>query len=206
MRRTLFLAMTVTANCVGAWNSIMEMENDICVALTNDNILLSTPFTNQLHLATGSPSEEMKSEAHMLLAINAYQNFLITVDQSWLCRELSHASNAVAAIGTHADKWQYWMARFLHASAFISTNDYVASYAILTNALDGMAAYPHTNLASLVEGRIMDKFEMPGANMSMAFKVFAGMSAAELGMGGVATNYANQVPLPYRNTILEFVR
>ena len=47
---------------------------------------------------------------------------------------------------------------------------------------------------------------MPNIDVREAMKVMAGMSAAVTGNGSVATNYANQVPGPYKNTILEFVK
>ena len=203
---TLLLCMAMLAHCVGAWNTVAEMENEVCMALTNDAILLSATFTNNLHAAANSPFEEMRSEAHLLLAINAYQNFLNTMDEGWLHHEMLNTSNAVVAIGSHTDKWQYWMARFLHAGAFASLNDYMSSYATATNALNGLTASSYTNALSTVETCIMRKFEMTGIDISAAFKVFAGMSAAELGLGESATNYANQVPVPYRNTILEFIK
>ena len=43
-------------------------------------------------------------------------------------------------------------------------------------------------------------------NVTSAMKVFAGLSAAQLGMGCVATNFANQVPADYKVKMLEFMK
>ena len=53
---------------------------------------------------------------------------------------------------------------------------------------------------------ILDKYDMTGGGVSEAMKIMAGMSAACLGMGNVASNYANQVSAPHRNTIFEFIK
>ena len=206
MRGLVLFLTSMAAYCACAWNSIAEMETDICVALTNDSYLLSAPFTNQLNEALGAASVEMRCEAHMLLAINAYHNFLKTIDESWLQRERINASNAVVDIGLHADKWQYWSARFIYAGAFASIDDYMASYSIITNVLKELSIHPYTNNTASVESRIIEKFEMSDIDITTAFKVLAGMSAAELGLEGTATNYANQVPVPYRNMIFDFIK
>jgi len=206
MKRIVVLAAFLVVKCVVAWDTICEMESDVCVALTNDDFLVSAAFTNQLNSATNASSVEMKSEAHLLLSINAYQNFLNTADDGWLCREMLNASNAVDSIGAHSNKWQYWMARFMYASAQISEQRFSDSYSTLTNALEEILRVGYTNANSDVERAMLRKYEMSDLNITDAMKVFAGMTAAELGMGNVATNYANQVATPYHNMILEFIR
>ena len=206
MKRIVILAAFLVVKCVVAWDTICEMESDVCVALTNDDFLVSAAFTNQLNSATNAVSVEMKSEAHLLLSINAYQNFLNTADDGWLCREMLNASNAVDSISAHSNKWQYWMARFTYASAQISEQRFFDSYSTLTNALEEILRVGYTNANSDVERAMLRKYEMPDLNITDAMKVFAGMTAAELGMGNVATNYANQVAAPYHNMILEFIR
>ncbi len=200
-----FIAFGVTKS-IWAWNSISEMESDICIALTNDEYFLSATFTNKLNSATNSASSEMKTEAYLLLSINAYQNFLNTADDIWLCQELSTASNAVISSGNHVDKWQYWMAKFTYASALVSQQHFADSYSSLVAALAEITETGYTNGVSIVETGLLRKYEMPNLQIVDALKVFAGMTAAELGMGNVATNYANQVPMPYRNKIMNFVR
>ena len=117
MRRIHFFVTLLAVKCLWAWNSIDEMESDVCIALSNRNYLVSEIFTSNLNSATNSSSIEMKTEAHIILSISAYQNFLNTADDGWLWHEMQNASNAVASIGIHTNKWQYWMAKFTCASA-----------------------------------------------------------------------------------------
>ncbi len=96
---TLLTAITVM-EAAFAWNSITEMESCICMALTNDDYLVSAAFTNQLNSASLSASDEMRAEAYMLLSVSGYRKFLDTADEMWLGQEMSNASNAVVAIGS----------------------------------------------------------------------------------------------------------
>ncbi len=205
MKRVLFLCIVVAAKGILAWNSIAEMESDICVALTNDKRLVGAAFTGQLCSATNSTSIEMKTEAHLLLSVSAYQNFLQSADDKWLYYEMNHASNAVMSIGNKTGTWQYWMTRFSYASAQISVQRFADSYSTLTNALAEMSNAGYTSSGSSVERAILHRYEMPDLDIEGAMKVFAGMTAAQLGMGNAATNHANQVPSIYRNTIMDFL-
>lgn len=157
-------------------------------------------------MTTNSASVEMKTEAYMLLSVNAYQNFLNTADASWLDCEKIHASNAVASINAQTNTWQHWMARFTYASAQISMEQFTGSYATLTNALEEITKAGYTSGNSCVERAILRKYEMPDLKIKDAMKVFAGLAAAKLGMGHVTTNYANQVPISYRSKMMEFIR
>ena len=64
-------------------------------------------LTNQLNAACNSGSDEMKSEAYMLLSIHAYENFLHTADSDWLRPEMFNASNSVEAINMHTNKFNF---------------------------------------------------------------------------------------------------
>lgn len=206
MKRILFLCIVVAAKGILAWNSVAEMEADICVALTNDKRLVSAAFAGQLSSATNSASIEMKTEAHLLLSISAYQNFLQSADDKWLYYEMNHASNAVMSIGNMTNAWQYWMTRFSYANAQISVQQFADAHSTLTNALAEMRNAGHANASSSVERAILHRYEMPDLDIGGAMKVFAGMTAAQLGIGNVATNYADQVPSLYRNMIIDFLR
>lgn len=206
MKYIVFMIIFVAGSIIWAWDTVDEMESDIVVALTNNSYLVSATFTDQLNSATNSALVEMKTDAYLLLSLTAFQNFLNTAEGGWLCREMFNASNAVEAIGIHSNKWQYWMARFTYASAQISQQHFSSSYSTLTNALEEIARTGYVSADSDAERAILHKYEMPDLNIVDAMKVFAGMAAAELGMGNVATNYANQVPMPYRNKIHDFVR
>ena len=53
---------------------------------------------------------------------------------------------------------------------------------------------------------ILAYYEITNANIEIAFKIYAGMASAGIGMGNEATNFANQVATPYRNMILQFIQ
>ena len=205
MRYLLALCVFALSGATYAWDTIGEMEAEICVALTNDNHLLSQEFTNKLNVALSSASCEMRCEAYMLLSMNAYQNFLETADDSWLGIEMYNASNAVAVAGTSPDTWRYWTSRFLYAGAYASADEYVVSLSVASNAVSQLASIPYTNGQVLVERAILAKHDMPDVGICEAMKIMAGMSAASLGMGGVATNFASQVSQQYRDIIYEFI-
>ena len=204
MRLLVFVALVMFANCARAWDSIGEMEADVCIALTNNNYLLSPAFTNQLNLAINSSSAEMRSEAYMMHSIRAYQVFIDTADDSWLQSEMSNATNSILTIGSSADKWQYWMSRFIYAGACCSVSDYEKSLGVMTHSLQELFVSNYTEGSNVVERAILGKFEMANVGIGEAMRIMAGMSAAELRIGSLVTNYANQVSAPYRNRILQF--
>ena len=206
MKYVLILILFTMSNHAFAWDTLAEMDVDVCVALTNNAFLMSASFTNKLNMACNSGSDELRSEAYMLLSIHAYENFLNTADSNWLRPEMFNASNSVEAIGMHTNKWQFWMSRFLLAGACCSAPNYERAYALTTNSIHLLVSSGYTNRASMVEHAILRKYEMDGLEVADAMRVMAGMSAAELGMGDMATNFANQVSTPYRNIIFDFVR
>lgn len=206
MKLVLVLMLFAMANHAFAWDTIAGMDVDVCRALTNNAFLMSASFTNQLSVACNSGSDEMKSEAYMLLSIHAYENFLHTADSGWLRTEMFNASNSVEVIGVHTNKWQFWMSRFLLAGACCSVSNYERAFAVATNSIHLLVVSGYTNQTAMVECAILKKFEMDGLGVADAMRVMAGMSAAELGIGDVATNFANQVSTPYRNIIFDFAR
>lgn len=206
MKRFVFILMLMVVDCVCAWNSVLEMETDFCLAMTNGEYLLSAAFSNQLSSATNLTSAESRSEVFMLSAIHAAQNFEVTDDERWIQEEMQMASNAVVAIGMQANKWQYWMSRFVYAGAYASQSDYGKALFVMTNSLSEISVSGCTNDASPVCRAILRKFEMPDISVFEAMKVMAGMSAASIGERIIATNFANQVVAPYRSIILEFAQ
>ena len=190
---------------VSCTSAAMNIEDEICLALTNKSYLLSHEFTNSMNAVVASTNALMRCEAYMLLSINAYQNFLETANEEWLAREMSNASNSVNAIGMDTDTWQYWMSRFLYASAYASIDNYGTSLSIASNAVVEVMQFNYTNEVSKVEHAILSKYEMSDIGIVEALKVLTGMSAASLGYTGVATNYAIQVSAPYRSVIYEFL-
>ena len=176
------------------------------MALTNGDYLLSAAFSNQLSSATNLTSAESRSEVFMLSAIHAAQNFEVTDDERWIQEEMKMASNAVVVIGMQANKWQYWMSRFVYAGAYASQSDYGKALFVMTNSLSEISVSDCTNDVSPVCRAILRKFEMPDIGVFEAMKVMAGMSAASIGERILATNFANQVVAPYRSIILEFAQ
>lgn len=206
MKRCVFILMLMVVDCVCAWDSVSEMETDFCLALTNGDYLLSAAFSNQLSSATNLTSAESRSEVFMLSAIHAAQNFEVTDDERWIQEEMKMASNAVVVIGMQANKWQYWMSRFVYAGAYASQSDYGKALFVMTNSLSEISVSDCTNDVSPVCRAILRKFEMPDIGVFEAMKVMAGMSAASIGERIIATNFANQVVAPYRSIILEFAQ
>ena len=206
MKRCVFILMLMVVDCVCAWDSVSEMETDFCLALTNGDYLLSAAFSNQLSSATNLTSAESRSEVFMLSAIHAAQNFEVTDDERWIQEEMKMASNAVVVIGMQANKWQYWMSRFVYAGAYASQSDYGKALFVMTNSLSEISVSDCTNDVSPVCRAILRKFEMPDIGVFEAMKVMAGMSAASIGERILATNFANQVVAPYRSIILEFAQ
>lgn len=206
MKRCVFILMLMVVDCVCAWDSVSEMETDFCLALTNGDYLLSAAFSNQLSSATNLTSAESRSEVFMLSAIHAAQNFEVTDDERWIQEEMKMASNAVVVIGMQANKWQYWMSRFVYAGAYASQSDYGKALFVMTNSLSEISVSDCTNDVSPVCRAMLRKFEMPDIGVFEAMKVMAGMSAASIGERIIATNFANQVVAPYRSIILEFAQ
>ena len=206
MKRCVFILMLMVVDCVCAWDSVSEMETDFCLALTNGDYLLSAAFSNQLSSATNLTSAESRSEVFMLSAIHAAQNFEVTDDERWIQEEMKMASNAVVVIGMQANKWQYWMSRFVYAGAYASQSDYGKALFVMTNSLSEISVSDCTNDVSPVCRAILRKFEMPDIGVFEAMKVMAGMSAASIGERIIATNFANQVVAPYRSIILGFAQ
>lgn len=206
MKKMVFVSIAMVINGVCAWTSVSEMERDFCAALTNSEYLLSAAFTNQLSSATNLLTAASRCEVFMLSAIHAAQSFEATAGEHWIQEEMKHASNAVVAIGMQTDKWQYWLSRLVYAGAYASQSNYEGSLRVMTNSLNEIAISGFTNDVSAVGQLILKKYEMPNIDVCEAMKVMAGMSAAVSGYGNIATNYASQVPGPYKNTILEFVK
>ena len=206
MKKLLLSFAFLLVNTVYAWDSLVEMENEICCAMTNNAHLLSESFTNKLSAALSSSSVEMRGEAYVVLSINAYQNYLNTMEEHWLQTEFINASNAVETLVQNFDKWQYWVAKFVYAGSYASVSDFSNTFSEASASLVAIGASNYTNSSSSVESAILGKFEMHGLDVEDALKVMSAMSAAELGMGNVATNYANQLPATYRNMIFDFMR
>ena len=206
MKKFVLISMVMVVNCACAWNSVSEMEEDFCVALTNSDYLLSAIFTNRLSSVTNFTSAELRCEVFMLSAIHAAQSFEVTADIGWIQEEMKQASNAVVVVGKQPDKWQYWMSRLVYAGACASLSNYEGSFCVMTNSLNEINSFGFTNDVSLVGQLLLKKYEMSGIGVREAMMVMAGMSAAVTGDGSVATNYANQVSVPYKSTILEFIK
>ena len=206
MKKSIMLVFATIAIDSWAWNALSEMEEAICVAVTNDAQLLNASFTNQLVSAsTNRTSSAMRCEAYMLLSICAYQHYLDTQESAYLADESRCASNAVVTAGNDRTSWRYWMARVAFASSFVSRSEYGEVCSLMQNSLVQYASSGYTNEMSQVEKAILTRFEMDGLDLPGAMRVMAGMSAASLGNKDAARQYANQVPDKYKRIMLEFI-
>lgn len=202
MRTVAFFLMMFMACEVAAWTSEAEMDAEVCTALAAGKDAWRPAFVSQLQeAATNGRSAEMRCEASMLLSLSAWQSFLDTMDEAWMGREMAYATNAVEQIGTATNTWQYWMARFVHAGAHASNCRYVQALSILGDSIDRMTREHGTNEVTDVERAILRLFEMPDLVTVDAMRAFSGMSAAALGDGNAATNFAVQLPPRYRTMI-----
>ena len=205
VQRVFGLLAALMACAAAAWTSEAEMDAAVCKALSAGKNAWSPAFVGQLReTATNAAcSAGMRCEASMLLSLNAWQCFLDTMDGIWMVHERVHAERAVEQIGAATNAWQYWMARFVRAGAAASDCDYARALSVLSNAVDRMAREQATNTATGVECAFLRLFDLPDVATIDAMRVLAGMSAAMLGDGNVATNFAFQVPPRYRAMILE---
>ena len=202
------------AICVGAtcslflfgWTSIAELELDASLALTNPENLFDQGFSNSLSSAIQSTNQIMKIDANLVQAIAHYQCFLNTADACFIGDEMQCLSNVVDLTVGMTNSWQFWAGRFLLAGAYASDNDLGTAYQISTNhirMLQDLGIQQETNILC---SAILAYYEITNTNVEVAFKIYAGMASAGLGMRSEATNFANQVATPYHNMILEFIQ
>ena len=186
-----------------AWDTLSEMESESCAALTNEQILVSAEFTNKLHAAFNSQDLCMRMDAGILLAICSHQMFLRTSEESDLVRVLHNASNAVVCASNNTDKWQYWMSKLVFAGSIGMNGNRPMSYCMLTNSICERAQINYTNQETVLERAILDYYEFFGADIFSAYKILAGVNAADLGLYDAATNYASQVPPIHAAQLIE---
>ena len=186
-----------------AWTGVDDFEVEACVALTNSQYLTSAEYTNKLSRAWTSDNLELRLDARIVFAASEYQRFLDEADVSGLNGEFSQLSNVVNQTSALTNLWQHWTSRLLYAGSFASHDDYVHSYAILTNLLERANCSDAVETTNRLHAALLKHYELSDLSTTNAVKVMAAMSAGELGLGNVVTNFANQVPLNYRNIIFD---
>ena len=189
-----------------AWDSVQELEADACCALTNAQYLTSEQYVASLRSCITNSDMAISADAQIMLALSARQRFWDSMDSSMTEVEMQHISNVVASVQLDRLDWRYWISRLIYASAHADVDDYSQAYYVLTNAICSMQTPVIQFETNSLPRAILNRYELTGLSMEMAFKVLAGMSAAELGKGVEATNFANQVSAPYREMILRFIR
>ena len=196
------MAMLLSMATLG-WTGVDDFEVEACVALTNSQYLMSVDYTNKLSRALASDNLELRLDARIVLAASEYQRFLDEADVSGLNGEFNQLSNVVIQTSGLTNLWQHWTSRLLYAGSFASHDAYVHSYAMLTNLLERASRSDAVETTNRLHTALLKHYELSDLSTTNAVKVMAAMSAGELGMGNVMTNLANQVPLNYRNIILD---
>ncbi len=201
------LTSFVFSHAVFGWISIFEFEDAAVQTLgTNTTALVDPQFTNQLMVATSSIDDHMAMGAWMMLGVSAYQQFMNDANAEHLNVEAMAFSNAVFHASCSDGCWSFWMSRLLYAGSCVTRGCFAEGYGVLTNGVAEMEASGFSTPTNSLCKALLKKYEMPELTIQEAFKVFSGMTAAELCLNADATNFANAVSLPYRHMILEFVK
>ncbi len=195
-----------SSNMVFAWDSVQELEADACCALTNAQYLTSEQYVASLRSCVTNSNLTISVDAQIMLALSARQRFWDTVDSSMTEVEMQYISNVVASVQLDRFDWRYWLSRLIYASVHADVDDYSQAYCVLTNSICSMPTPAIQFATNSLPRAILNKYELTGLSVEMSFKVLAGLSAAELGKGVEATNFANQVSAPYREMILRLIR
>ncbi len=207
MRVKRLCLIAVVSSCrVFAWNSVQELESAACYALTNAQYLTSEQYVASLRSCITNSDMAISADAQMILALSSRQRFWDTMDSSMIDVEMQYISNVVENVQLDCSDWRYWLSRLIYAGACADSDDYSQAYCILTNSMSSVHIQTIQSLSNSLPRAILDRYELTDLSVEMSFKVLAGMSAAELGNGMAATNFANQVSAPYREMILRFVR
>lgn len=188
-----------------AWTTYPEFENSAIQALENPQMLTDSVFTNQLAEASMSSNAELRVGALMLRGICARQDFLSNANAASLDLEMNLISNAVEDAQVMTNRWQFAVARLLYAGTYTSRNDFGRSYLILTNGLATMSADTGSIETNALQTAILQRFDLVGLTVPMAYKVLAGMSAAGLGLKNKASEFAEQLPFRYSEMIHKFM-
>ena len=198
--------LAVCSVLVLGWNSVSELEAEASLALATPTTLLNPGFSNKLHSAIQSTNQIIRIDAELVQSIVYYQQFLNSANGRLIDSGKQCLSNVVDLTAGMTNSWRFWTGRLLLASTHAADNDFETAYQMSTNYIQMLQDYGGLQETNILGTAILAYYEMTNANIDVAFKVFAGMSSAGIGMGNAATNYASQVPMPYRNVILEFVR
>ena len=209
MRRAMISILLATGlNLVAVGNDMdqEEFESAAYTALTNKEFLLGTLFSNKLDVAESSSALNVRVDSALMKGVRARQMFFESADSEFLDTEMAFLSNAVSLTSFMTNNWRKYIASLMYAGCHATVNSFDYSYGIITNTMAVADDEGFNGTTNQMCMRILSKFQMTGLSVNSALNLMAGMSAAELGMGNVATNYANQLPATYRNMIFDFMR
>ena len=199
------LMFMVAVEQCAAWQNVAELESAAIVAFSNATVLTGTSFTNQVYKALSSDSAELRISAAPVSSAVHDQLFKDEANRQWLDKSFALLTNALDSSSSCTNYSNFWMTRFLLAGNYAARMDYESSSSICTNLI-AMCEDGSVSVATNEFTRsIMSYYNMSGLDFSSAVKYVAGLSAAELGMGTVATNLSEQVASPYKEEILEFL-
>lgn len=207
MKKLMAVCVGITCSLfLFGWTSIAELELNASLDLANPENLFDQGFSNSLNCAIQSTNQIMKIDAKLVQAIAHYQRFLNTADGCFMVDEMQCLSNVVNMTIGMTNSWQFWTGSLLLAGAYASVNDLGTAHQISTNHIRMLQDREIQQETNILFSAILAYYEITNTNIEVAFKVYAGMASAGLGMGSEATNFANQVASPYHNMIVEFIR
>lgn len=205
MIKSCLAAMVVIGTMIAnGKNAVDEFEEESALALSKPESMLGDAFSARLVSASQSTNFWLRIDAELVSSVVCYQKFMTGADASFFEKGMRSLSNVVTQTEGAHSSWQFWTGRLLLAGFHAADNRFSMSYQMLTNNIAFMQEVRPTFGTNTLNAAILTYYEMPGISMPMAFNVFAGMSAAGLGMTNVATNYARQLSAPYSEIILEF--
>ena len=178
-----------------------EFERVSIVALTNSAQLCSSVFSNIVEVAIESTNEDLKVDGYLMKGVKARHKFFETAEAVCLLEEYIAVSNAVEIADDFTNNWRKWSSRLMLAGCYASGGSFHRSYGVLTNGLSRMSTEGFSGTSNELATALLMKFEMSGVSIPIAYKIMAGMSAAEMGLQTEARRCASQVPLDFAQLI-----
>lgn len=190
----------------GAWQSVAEFEAEAAGRLANGQRFVESAFTNRLHEALDASNTALRVDALLVMSVAHYQQFLDSMNGNLLDLGRANLAEAIRTTAAEPHSWQYLASRLLSAGAYAAIGDFNRSLCITTNYLGAAERRNETARTNALSEALLKYYELPSSDISEAYRVVAGMSAARLGLEAMATNFAQQVSARHRETIYEFIK
>ena len=153
-----------------------------------------------------TPNTILRVDALLVLSVVHYQQFLDSMDGNLLDLGRANLAEATRTTAAESNSWQYLTSRLLYAGAYAAIDDFNRSLCITTNYLGVAERRNETSRTNALSEALLRYYELPPSDISEAYRVIAGMSAARLGLETMATNFARRVSARHRKIIHEFIK